>query len=272
MRWSPDLTMKFIQQYKMYPCLWNFQSMDSKSVRKRYKACVAIAQSMNLQDFGIEDVKTKIKNLRSTYLQEIKKINKSIKNGGPAYVPKIPWIQDFKEVYMTKSGKKITSEENFEEDFETVSRSSSDFSTTLDTTNVKQEPLTFADCHDDDKTEDGVLMTKGESEPITNEEYVLVQQHESTSGNQAISRKRKHNDSSFNNYSKRRNIEIEIGGETLYDTFGRSVAQQLKALSVGNAMIAQSKIQNILSKIGIKNYKEKEACKCFQSDASDGDL
>lgn len=115
-------------------------------------------------------------------------------------------------------------------------------------------------------------MTKGESEPIANEEYVLVQQQESTSGNQAISRKRKHNDSSFNNYSKRRNIEIEIGGETLYDTFGRSVAQQLKALSVGNAMIAQSKIQNILSKIGIKNYKEKEACKCFQSDASDGDL
>jgi hypothetical protein len=47
--------------------------------------------------------------------------------------------------------------------------------------------------------------------------------------------------------------------ETSIDTFGKSVAMQLRALSVENALLAQSKIQNILTLIGIADHKQKTA-------------
>lgn len=43
--------------------------------------------------------------------------------------------------------------------------------------------------------------------------------------------------------------------ENQFDCFGKSVAAQLKTLPYDQALIAQSKIQNILSDIAIDNYK-----------------
>lgn len=43
--------------------------------------------------------------------------------------------------------------------------------------------------------------------------------------------------------------------ENQFDCFGKSVAAQLKTLPYKQALIAQSRIQNILSDIAIENYK-----------------
>lgn len=45
--------------------------------------------------------------------------------------------------------------------------------------------------------------------------------------------------------------------ETAFDVYGKSVAMQLKKLSVENALMAQKKIQCILTEIGIADYREK---------------
>ena len=47
--------------------------------------------------------------------------------------------------------------------------------------------------------------------------------------------------------------------ETSFDYFGKTVAMQLKSLSTENALLAQCKIQTILTEIGIKDYREKTA-------------
>lgn len=43
--------------------------------------------------------------------------------------------------------------------------------------------------------------------------------------------------------------------ENQFDCFGKSVAAQLKTLPYDQALIAQSRIQNILSDMAIENYK-----------------
>lgn len=43
--------------------------------------------------------------------------------------------------------------------------------------------------------------------------------------------------------------------ENQFDCFGKSVAAQLKTLPYNKALIAQSRIQNILSNVAIENYK-----------------
>ncbi|CAH1107749.1 unnamed protein product [Psylliodes chrysocephalus] len=51
---------------------------------------------MNLPNFGKNDLKNKIKNIKSTYVQEVNKIKRTIKSGmspDEAYVSHLPWFK-----------------------------------------------------------------------------------------------------------------------------------------------------------------------------------
>lgn len=56
--------------------------------------------------------------------------------------------------------------------------------------------------------------------------------------------------------------------ETVFDVFGKSVAMQLKNLSLDEALTAQQKIQCILTEIGIQDYREKNGCTTSMSNYS----
>jgi len=45
--------------------------------------------------------------------------------------------------------------------------------------------------------------------------------------------------------------------ENQFDIFGKSIAVQLKALHFENALIAKTRIQNILSEMAIQNYRSR---------------
>lgn len=52
-----------------------------------------IANNMNLPNFGEKEIVVKIKNIRSTYCQELKKIKESKMSGsGDIYVPNLKWF------------------------------------------------------------------------------------------------------------------------------------------------------------------------------------
>ncbi|CAH2009428.1 unnamed protein product [Acanthoscelides obtectus] len=53
--------------------------------------------------------------------------------------------------------------------------------------------------------------------------------------------------------------QVNSAEENPLDVFGKSVASQLKTFSVENALLAQCRIQSLLSEIGIKDYREKSA-------------
>jgi len=61
-----------------------------------------IVTAMAIEGFGVPEVKTKIKNIRSTYAQEIKKIKESKKsrNGvDSTYVSNIQWLKELEPIY-----------------------------------------------------------------------------------------------------------------------------------------------------------------------------
>jgi hypothetical protein len=73
-KWSNETTIAFIQEYKAHECLWDFKSPQHKNKQMREAAYKEIVEAMNITGFGIPEVKNKIKKLRSTYAQEVKKI------------------------------------------------------------------------------------------------------------------------------------------------------------------------------------------------------
>ena len=73
-KWDSEKTIAFIQEYKTHECLWNFTSPQYRNKQMLEAAYKQNADAMGIGGFGIPEVKNKIKNLRSTYAQEMKKI------------------------------------------------------------------------------------------------------------------------------------------------------------------------------------------------------
>jgi len=96
-RWNSETTIKFIQEFKTYECLWNQKSPTYKNKHAKEAAYQKLIEEMHIADFGVPEVKKKMRTLRSTYYQEKKKIQNSIRSGNGTdtlYVPNIPWYQE----------------------------------------------------------------------------------------------------------------------------------------------------------------------------------
>jgi len=72
-KWSENTTINFVEEYMNHECLWNVNNPLYKNKQCRDSAYSTLAETMNMSGFGVPEVKTKIKNLRSTYSQELKK-------------------------------------------------------------------------------------------------------------------------------------------------------------------------------------------------------
>lgn len=86
---------KLVEIYQEYPCLWNVTNELYKNRQARESAYKEIWEKLNIPGLTIKDIPKKIKNMRSSYYQEIKRIEKSTKSGcGPdsIYQPKVAWF------------------------------------------------------------------------------------------------------------------------------------------------------------------------------------
>lgn len=89
-RFSDERNVKFVELYRLEPCLWNRRPYLWGARNAAYKR---IQHGMNCDAEAGENtltlpgVKMKIKNMRSSYHQELKKIRTN-----PNYTPKIPWF------------------------------------------------------------------------------------------------------------------------------------------------------------------------------------
>lgn len=96
-KWSSETTLKFIQEYKTHECLWDFKSTVYRDKHRRDAAYIKLVEAMGLPNFGVTEVKNKIKNLRSTYNQEKKKITDSKKSGSgknSVYESNVKWLAE----------------------------------------------------------------------------------------------------------------------------------------------------------------------------------
>ncbi|XP_046394436.1 uncharacterized protein LOC124162096 isoform X2 [Ischnura elegans] len=93
-KWSKDMIVLFLEEYKKRPCLWDKNHRLYKSRRGYLTAVSEIMKNMNLQDMEIGVFKTKVRNIRNTYRQEVMKVLKNSKPEEGAkgvFVPRLHW-------------------------------------------------------------------------------------------------------------------------------------------------------------------------------------
>ncbi|KAH8252561.1 hypothetical protein KR032_000629 [Drosophila birchii] len=94
-RFSDERTLKFVELYGREPCLWNKRPYLRRARNAAYRR---IQAGMNSDTepmeslITIQGIRIKIKNLRTSYHQELKKIRTM-----PGYTPKAPWFSPLHE-------------------------------------------------------------------------------------------------------------------------------------------------------------------------------
>lgn len=75
-QWSREETLKFVQEYVKHKALLGSGCKAETRCQKirRNHALSVICKKMNMPDFGPKEAYKKLRNIRSTYYQELKKI------------------------------------------------------------------------------------------------------------------------------------------------------------------------------------------------------
>lgn len=90
-RFEPDITFKFIVLYKNNPCLYDTRHPDYKNKMERQMCINNMVEEMDIPGFFNSQCKSKIKNIRSAYCQDLKKIKIAMR-GGYIYTPSCTWF------------------------------------------------------------------------------------------------------------------------------------------------------------------------------------
>ena len=94
-RWGDDKTLNFVINYRNHECLWNPRSPLYKNNIARNNAYADLLSTIDEPNFTLKMLKSKIKNLRSVYHTEFKKIESSnLVLVRPMYKPTICWFEE----------------------------------------------------------------------------------------------------------------------------------------------------------------------------------
>lgn len=96
-KWRDDYIEKFLDEYRQQECLWKISSNSYKNRDTRDKAYESICSALNLPGLSVNDIKTKIKTIRTNYKCELNKVLKSQKSGAGLTDVYVPWLLWFKK-------------------------------------------------------------------------------------------------------------------------------------------------------------------------------
>lgn len=103
LRITDEKTLQLVQECEKQECLWNTHLVDYPNKEERLRAYEVIAQRLDIPNFTARHVRTKFKNLRNSYCQELKKIAADEK-----YKPKVMWFA-YMDKYLKPHLQKIQS-------------------------------------------------------------------------------------------------------------------------------------------------------------------
>ncbi|KAJ8710408.1 hypothetical protein PYW07_009774 [Mythimna separata] len=107
-----------VKAYKEYECLWKVTNENYKNREVRDKAYREICEKLNIPRVNVSDIPQKIKNLRTSYCTEQRKVEASIKAGGKVYKPKQAWFSIAHEILGNDSKSQLDCEQNDEIEIE----------------------------------------------------------------------------------------------------------------------------------------------------------
>ncbi|XP_013181313.1 PREDICTED: uncharacterized protein LOC106127679 isoform X1 [Papilio xuthus] len=214
---TEDQTLQFIMLYKENSCLWDISSEDYKDRAMRQSALERICEGMQLQSLTVDDVKSKIKSIRSTYYLELDKIKKSLdSNASHVYEPKMKWFPEF---------------HSFIKDVV-----------------VKRKPLEyFIDNSVFEHLEQSEDTTHGDSNVVASPAEPRRKRSRISKLSTIVS-----NVEEMQYDVPKTKIKTE---EDEFDVFGKHVAKQLRELSLKQAILGQDEIQRVITKCRLRDLK-----------------
>lgn len=87
--------IEFVKIYRKHECLWNPEHALYKNRGARIAALEEFSREFGVEGYGPKEIKNKIKNLRSQYHVEKKKIKESMDgecSSSDVYIPKLAWF------------------------------------------------------------------------------------------------------------------------------------------------------------------------------------
>nr|XP_053623095.1 uncharacterized protein LOC128682442 [Plodia interpunctella] len=218
MKLTEEETCRFVMIYKSHECLYDGSHPNYKCKYARAAAIQEMVEEVAIQDITADDVKKKIKSLRSTYFLEWDKIQK-FKNRGITYKSRLKWFDLMNSVIQKYSKRSVDD-------------------------SPQRDITPEADYEMEGKTSDHV---DPDSDPLTHKSDIVFKNKEKNKRSLRTPKK-------FKRTSLMRGLKKEIpisnvddSNENEFDIYGRYVAASLKKLSCQQAIYAQNQINNILT-------------------------
>lgn len=104
-RWGERDTLKLIELYKKYRFLWDYESDLYKNATARKQAFESILMQLDVPGMTTADVRSKIKNLRTSYYQEKRKL--AIAKANNKVIKPLRWFTAFKSVMNSIYNRKV---------------------------------------------------------------------------------------------------------------------------------------------------------------------
>ena len=106
-RLSESQVFDLVKIYREYECLWDVLNENYKNRQVRDNAYKEILEKLNIPRLKVTDIPQKIKNLRTSYYTELKKIENSVRAGGKVYRPKVAWFSIADEMLRNVSSSQL---------------------------------------------------------------------------------------------------------------------------------------------------------------------
>ncbi|XP_034834428.1 uncharacterized protein [Maniola hyperantus] len=242
MRWNESATLEFVRLYLKHECLWDPNNPGYKLKHRRDSAYLEICSEFkSIKTLTIPEVKMKIKNLRTTYIQQVHKI---LQKSSPdcIYEPSLVWFNEMDRCLKHIPTNRHLSSYNSQETPEVDSSSHI-------WVNQEAQDNPEEDCHPDPlvpNSDDEYDSLKTESSPI-----IKVERSASPLPTKKIKKKKlKHRNHSIQNLE---DSPFERMQEDEFDIYGKYIASQLRKMNLQKALRLQLEIQSLVSEARISD-------------------
>ncbi|XP_026755519.1 uncharacterized protein LOC113515492 [Galleria mellonella] len=145
-RWTELDTSNLVELYKSFPLLWDARHKHYKDPTARKMAYEKILEFLKNPNLSITDIKIKIKNLRSSYYNELRKIDKCQASGQFYTSSQVTrsWFSKFKEIMeqvQKNEEEGVDESESEEEAVDSIDESIADNDGDAYVVSIKQEYL-----------------------------------------------------------------------------------------------------------------------------------
>ncbi|XP_047992550.1 uncharacterized protein LOC125231215 [Leguminivora glycinivorella] len=239
MRWSEAITLEFVKIYIKHECLWNPAHTGYKLKYQRAEAYSSIQSDFKAatgKSLSIPEIKIKIKNLRTTYCQQVQKI---LQKSSPdaIYEPSLVWFHEMDQCLKhVPTNRHSTSYINTHEMPEVDSSSQLWVDQDLPNVNAEDSNPDPLVPHTDDECD---------SNQLEDSENIKQEIHTSAHFKKIKKKKLKHRAKDY--YSQSIDSVNQSKYEDEFDIYGKYIASQLRKMDLRNSLKLKLQIHSLVS-------------------------